>query len=107
VKINDSNKSNVNLGVEKSITDKAKAAKSDDQKSVNSTESKAADSVTISPMAQKLKNIGSNIAADGAFDANKVSEIKAAIASGQFKVNTDKVADGLIQSVKEMLTNKT
>jgi len=107
VKINDSNKANVNLGVEKSITDKANTAKSGDQKAVNSTESKAADSVTISPMAQKLKSIGSNLAADGAFDANKVNEIKDAIASGQFKVNTDKVADGLIQSVKEMLTNKT
>lgn len=107
MKINDSNKGNVNLGVEKSITDKAKTAKSGDQKAANSKESNAADNVTISPMAQKLKNIGSNITVDSAFDVNKVNEIKDAIASGQFKVNTDKVADGLIQSVKEMLTNKT
>ena len=37
-------------------------------------------------------------------DHNKVDEIKQAISSGQFKVNPEKVADGLIASVRQMLS---
>ncbi|MFZ4699528.1 MAG: flagellar biosynthesis anti-sigma factor FlgM [Candidatus Methylumidiphilus sp.] len=37
------------------------------------------------------------------FDADKVEQIKTAIASGQFQVDPSKVADGLLQSVKDLL----
>ena len=37
------------------------------------------------------------------FDAGKVEQIKSAIAKGQFQVDTSKVADGLLQSVKDLL----
>ncbi len=37
------------------------------------------------------------------FDAGKVEQIKSAIASGQFQVDSSKVADGLLQSVKDLL----
>ena len=70
-------------------------------------DNKSADSVTLSPMAQQLKTLQSKVSAEGVFDAEKVNEIKSAILSGQFKVNTEKVADGLIQSVKDMLGNKS
>lgn len=36
-------------------------------------------------------------------DGNRVEELKQAISSGQFKVNPEKVADGLISSVRQML----
>ncbi len=36
-------------------------------------------------------------------DTNKIAEIKQAIAEGRFTVNADKIADGLIDSVRQML----
>ncbi|MCX7113803.1 MAG: flagellar biosynthesis anti-sigma factor FlgM [Proteobacteria bacterium] len=38
------------------------------------------------------------------FDAGKVGQIKSAIASGQFRVDSSKVADGLLQSVRDLLS---
>jgi negative regulator of flagellin synthesis FlgM len=37
-------------------------------------------------------------------DGAKVDEIKQAISSGRFQVNAEKVADGLIDSVRQMLS---
>ncbi len=110
MKINDSKNNAVNLGIEKSAVDKATADKAETankQANVTSTDSKSADSVTLSPMAQQIKSLQAKIGTESVFDAEKVNEIKAAIMSGQFKVNTDKVADGLIQSVKDMLGGKS
>lgn len=107
MKINDSNKNAVNLGIEKAATEKANNAKADAQKSSSAADAKPKDSVTLSPIAQQLKEIESSISTGGVFDASKVNEIKDAISKGEFKVDTGKVADGLIQSVKEMLSNKT
>jgi negative regulator of flagellin synthesis FlgM len=38
-------------------------------------------------------------------DSAKVDAIKQAIAEGRFKINPEKIADGLLSSVKELLTN--
>lgn len=38
-----------------------------------------------------------------AFDADKVAAIRSAIASGQFKINPDAIADSLIASTRELL----
>lgn len=107
MKINDSNKSAINLGIEKAATDKTNNAKAEAQKSANASDNNPKDNVTLSSMAQQLKDIETSISTGGVFDASKVSEIKDAISKGEFKVDTGKVADGLIQSVKEMLSNKT
>jgi len=37
------------------------------------------------------------------FDANKVEQIKAALRDGQFEVNPAKVADGLLDTVRNLL----
>lgn len=37
-------------------------------------------------------------------DSAKVAEIRQAMSDGLFKVDTGKVADGLIQSVRQMLS---
>ena len=55
------------------------------------------DNVTLSPKAQALAN---QSAGAGVFDADKVNAIKAAIASGQFQINPERIADGLIDSVR-------
>lgn len=57
-----------------------------------------ADNVRLSTDARELAASNGR----GVFDAKKVAEIKAAIADGSFKVDASKVADGLIDSVKEL-----
>jgi negative regulator of flagellin synthesis FlgM len=39
-------------------------------------------------------------------DSAKVDAIKQAIAEGRFNINPEKIADGLLNSVKELLTNQ-
>lgn len=39
-------------------------------------------------------------------DSAKVEAIKQAIAEGRFTINPEKIADGLLSSVKELLTNQ-
>lgn len=68
--------------------------------------SATAENVTLSPTSSQLRALESNLGNEGVFDEKKVAEIKSAIADGQFKVNTEKVADGLIDSVKELLTKQ-
>lgn len=66
--------------------------------------SAATGNVTLSPASSQLRALESNLDNENVFNEKKVAEIKSAIAEGRFKVNTGKVASGLIDSVKEMLT---
>jgi negative regulator of flagellin synthesis FlgM len=103
MKINDSFKSKVDLGIDKTSPEKTGSGKKTDKMQV---ETKVADSVTLSPMSAQLQSLEATIASDKAFDAEKVAAIKLAISSGQFKVSSEKVADGLIETVKDLLTTK-
>jgi negative regulator of flagellin synthesis FlgM len=51
-----------------------------------------------------LSQLGGELASVPEIDSAKVGELKQAIAEGRFKVNPDKVADGLIDSVRQMLS---
>ncbi len=64
----------------------------------------ATDSVRLSSQGQALASSvgGSN----GVFDTKKVERIKSAIADGQFKVNSEKVADGLLETVRDLLHSR-
>ena len=64
--------------------------------------SAATDNVRLSSQAKALSSTSSA----GVFDARKVEEIKAAIANGTFQVDASKVADGLIDSVKDLMNQK-
>ena len=60
------------------------------------------DNVRLSSQAKALAATSTS----GVFDVNKVEEIKAAIASGRFPVDAAKIADGLIDSVKELIQKR-
>ncbi|MHB1354119.1 MAG: flagellar biosynthesis anti-sigma factor FlgM [Thiobacillus sp.] len=59
--------------------------------------------VTLSPQATQLKQLESRLAAIPVVDRARVDSIKQAIASGQYTIDTGNIAQGLLDSVKEML----
>ncbi|HEY5799677.1 MAG TPA: flagellar biosynthesis anti-sigma factor FlgM [Burkholderiaceae bacterium] len=64
----------------------------------------AADSVRLSTASVELeRRIGG---ASAVFDTKKVERIKLAIADGQFNVNSEKVADGLLETVRDLLHSR-
>ncbi|MDN5751967.1 MAG: flagellar biosynthesis anti-sigma factor FlgM [Nitrosospira sp.] len=61
------------------------------------------DSVQLSP---QLQNIEKSFTNGEVFNAARVEEIKRAISEGQFIVNPDKVADRLIETVRDLIQTK-
>lgn len=59
--------------------------------------------VNLSQRATQLKELETQLAAIPVVDRARVDSIKEAIASGQYTINSEKIAAGLIDSVKEML----
>lgn len=51
----------------------------------------------------QLQALTAQVSSTSVFDTNKVEEIKSAIASGKFKVDPEKVANGLIDTVKDLI----
>jgi negative regulator of flagellin synthesis FlgM len=64
----------------------------------------ATDSVRLSSQGQAMAASGAG--STGVFDTQKVDRIKEAIASGKFQVNSEKVADGLLETVKDLLHSR-
>lgn len=60
--------------------------------------------VELSSLSGRLAQLEQTLRDSPVVDTAKVDEIKQAISDGRFKVNADKVADGLIESVRQMLT---
>ena len=59
--------------------------------------------VKLSSLSSQLQMIEKSFADTPVVDAARVAELKQAISDGHFKVNADKVADKLIDTVKEMI----
>ncbi|HEV7856317.1 MAG TPA: flagellar biosynthesis anti-sigma factor FlgM [Herminiimonas sp.] len=95
MKIDDPLKKAAGLGVS---TTQTRAGKASDQANVSKVPS---DNVTLSTQVQELAGTASSA---GVFDTKKVDEIKAAIASGKFQVNAESVADGLMDTVKDLIS---
>lgn len=70
-----------------------------------STTSAAASGSTVelSSLAGRMREIEAALANVPVIDSGRVAEIKQAITEGRFQVDAGKVADGLIDSVKQML----
>ncbi|MFZ5454037.1 MAG: flagellar biosynthesis anti-sigma factor FlgM [Pseudomonadota bacterium] len=62
--------------------------------------------VDVSSTSSRLRELESTIANVPVVDSARVDEIKQAIADGRFKVNADRVADSLIESVRQMLNTR-
>lgn len=101
MKINEALKSVGGLGKDKLEANEKKATTANAE--AKKAEAKSGESVTLSPLADKIKSLETKVAAENVFDSNKVESIKSAIASGTFKVDTEKVADGLMQTVKDLI----
>lgn len=96
MKIDDALKKTGGLGVG---TTQARPGKSAEKAGTVSKAPAESDNVHLSSKLQSLAQIGGN----GVFDANKVEEIKAAIADGTFKVDPEKVANGLLDTVNDLI----
>ena len=62
--------------------------------------------VELSPRSTRLQEIESSLASTPAMNSARVAEIRQAIAEGNFKIDSSRIADGLIDSVRQMLAAK-
>lgn len=98
MKINDTLKSTPGLPASSTPAAGAKSAEK-----AESTSQSASDSVRLSTQGQALAKAAGG---GGVFDVKKVERIKLAIADGQFQVNSEKVADGLLETVRDLLHSR-
>ncbi|MBR7783313.1 flagellar biosynthesis anti-sigma factor FlgM [Undibacterium luofuense] len=73
---------------------------------VSSTPTPPSTNVQISSLSSQLQAMQSTQASSAVFEAKKVEEIKLAISEGRFQVNSEKVADGLLETVKDLLSSR-
>ncbi|MEI8362937.1 MAG: flagellar biosynthesis anti-sigma factor FlgM [Betaproteobacteria bacterium] len=110
MKINDTIKKSASLGTDKTTTEKTNAVKTESANNKKADKSqvniKDAGNVTLSPLSAQLKVLEAKVHASKVFDAEKVDAIKSAITNGKFNVDSGKVADGLIATVKDLLTTQ-
>ena len=95
MKIDDAAKKSPGLGV---VTTQTRSGRNTEK--TGSAKGAATDTVSLSSQSQALSGVSSDSAV---FDVSRVQEIKDAIASGRFQVDAGKVADGLIDTVKDLI----
>ena len=64
------------------------------------------ESVQLSPLASTLQKAEAALAETPAVDHARVEEIKQAIRDGKFKIDANRIADGLIAEVKQMFDSQ-
>ncbi len=64
------------------------------------------DTVELSSLSARMQEVEAALANVPVVDAGRVAEIKQAISEGRFQVDASKVADGLIDSVRQMIASQ-
>lgn len=101
VKINEPLKGNPGLQPATTQTNTARGA---DKAATTAPLQAQTDSVKLSSQGQAMASaVGGGAQV---FDAKKVERIKLAIADGQFQVNSETVADGLLETVRDLLHSR-
>ena len=99
MKINDTVK---NTGLPATTTSSTGNARNAEKAAETASTQTNSDSVKLSAQGQAMATSSNS----GVFDTKKVERIKLAIADGQFQVNSEKVADGLLDTVKDLLHSR-
>ncbi len=76
------------------------AAAAAPQSNTQQSSSGSSGEVSLSPLSSTLRSGGTNV---GDIDMHSVQQIKDAISKGQLPIDTSKIADGLIDSVRSFL----
>ena len=71
-----------------------------------STAATSSSVTNLSSIATQLQAAQATTGTDAVFSTSKVNEIKLAISEGRFQVNSEKVADGLLDSVHDLLGSR-
>lgn len=95
MKIDDAAKTTASIGI---AANQTRAGRGTEK--TGTAKAAATDTVSLSAQSQSLAGVSND---NAVFDVSKVQEIKDAIASGRFQVNAGKVADGLIDTVKDLI----
>ena len=66
----------------------------------------AGETVELSSLSARMQEVEAALANVPVVDAGRVAEIKQAMAEGRFQVDASKVADGLIDSVRQMIASQ-
>ena len=61
---------------------------------------------SLSTISTQLQAAQASTASDAVYSTSKVNEIKLAISEGRFQVNSEKVANGLLDSVHDLLGSR-
>lgn len=67
------------------------------------TQSAAAEQPVVAGQARLTSLTSLRPSANGDFDAARVAEIRASISAGSYQVDTAKIADGLLSTVRDLL----
>lgn len=67
--------------------------------------SASTEQVQISTLSSQLQQLQGKLANSPVVDLARVQEIKQAMSEGKFKVNTEKVADGLLQAAQSLIAS--
>ena len=62
--------------------------------------------VELSSLSSRMQEVESALANAPVADSGRIAEIKQAMAEGRFQVDASKVADGLIESVRQMIASQ-
>ena len=61
------------------------------------------DQVELSPLASQLQEASASSGAP--IDTARIAEIKQVISEGRFQINPERIADGLLESARQLLAN--